>query len=489
MEITVERLNERGHGVGRLFARCGPGSPVRWLEFVVPRALPKERVVGEVKRVHRNRFELRVLERLSSSPDRQAARCEHFEVDDAGLYCGGCALQHLSYPEQLAVKASRVSQLLTSAGVCPSRIEPPVGVDDPWFYRNKMEYSFGTETDGRYALGLHPPGRRWDILRLEMCLLQSEASAELMRAARHWGEAHRVRHFHPATGEGWLRTLTIREGKNTGSRMVELTTAAAEEVGFEDGVLPNEQVAQLFCDWITHAAEQASISLSSVYWTQHIAQRGQRTHFVHRCLHGDRMLAEVLRVGQGPALRFDVHPRAFFQPNTLQAQRLYAEVIAAAAPDVQGRLGDVLDLYCGTGTIALCLASYARSVTGIELVEEAVINARQSATNNGLENTTFYAGDVGEVLAQQRLPQRASYDAVVVDPPRAGLMPGAIEQLTKLRMRRLVYVSCNPEALARDLPKLSLAGFAVESVKAVDMFPQTAHIETVVALRREGVNG
>ena len=204
MEVTVDRLNERGHGVGRLFARCGPGSSPRWLEFVVPRTLPEERVVGEVKRVHRNRFELRVIERLSSSPNRQSARCEHFEVDAAGLYCGGCALQHLSYPEQLAAKASRVARLLTDVGVAPSLIEPPVGVDDPWFYRNKMEYSFGTETDGRYALGLHPPGRRWDILRLETCLLQSEASAELMRAARQWGEVHRVRHFHPATGQGWL---------------------------------------------------------------------------------------------------------------------------------------------------------------------------------------------------------------------------------------------------------------------------------------------
>ena len=406
----------------------------------------------------------------------------HFEADQAGLYCGGCALQHLTYAEQLSTKASRVASLLQEAGVDSSLVEAPIAADNPWFYRNKMEFSFGTETDGRYALGLHPPGRRWDILRLESCFLQSEDSTALLRAARGWGEKHGVAHVHPATGQGWLRTLTIREGKGTGHRMVELTTSPSEEVSYDGAPANAETVANSFVDALVSAAEDASITLTSVYWTQHVAKRGQPTRLVHRHCFGADTFDEKLTVGDGSPLTFELHPRAFFQPNTFQAQRLYAEVVAATQINGVEGAGHVLDLYCGTGTIALCLAPHASKVTGIELVEEAVVNARANALKNGLENVTFFAGDVGEVLEREGLASGEVFDAVVVDPPRAGLMPGAIEQLMRLSIRRLVYVSCNPEALARDIPSLVAAGFSISRVQTVDMFPQTAHIETVAVL-------
>jgi 23S rRNA (uracil1939-C5)-methyltransferase len=198
---------------------------------------------------------------------------------------------------------------------------------------------------------------------------------------------------------------------------------------------------------------------------------------------GAPVLHEVLKLPMGQALRFEIHPRAFFQPNTLQAEVLYAKVVEAAQLD--GGSQRVLDLYCGTGTIGLCLSPYCASVTGVELVADAVDNARRNASHNGLSNVTFHAGDAGDVLSGALAGQ--TFDLVVVDPPRSGLKTSALEQLAALGIPRLVYVSCSPASLARDLRLLLGRGYVLDGpLEPVDMFPHTPHVETVARLVRAG---
>ncbi len=254
--------------------------------------------------------------------------------------------------------------------------------------------------------------------------------------------------------------------------MVELTTTADQTTSMDGVEVQAADVGRAFGEWL----QAQDIAVTTGYWTQHLARRGVRTTITEHHLFGKPLLNEELRLS-GRTLRFEIHPRAFFQPNTRGAERLY-DTVAEAAELLGGET--VLDLYCGTGTIGLCLAHRAERVVGIELVESAVENARRNAAHNGIDNVTFLAGDVGKVLANEAL----SGDVVVVDPPRSGLMPAARMLIQRLEASRLVYVSCNPEALARDLVALHAAGWTTQSIRPVDMFPHTAHIECVATLTR-----
>ena len=264
--------------------------------------------------------------------------------------------------------------------------------------------------------------------------------------------------------KGFWRGVTIREGKNTGERMIELVTSHLEPSAAD--------VAQQFAAWLDTTFPGA---VTSTYWTAVRAVRGERTQRIEQHLRGRATLREQLTVA-GRTLDFEIAPSAFFQTHTAGAELLYSLVAEHAAPS---GAEDVLDLYAGTGTIGLCLARSAASVLGIELSEAAVENARANAALNAITNVDFVAGDVGDVLAE-RSPHA---DVLVVDPPRAGLFPAAHEQLARIDAARLVYVSCNPESLARDLAMLA-DRWQIERVRPVDMFPQTAHIETIVSLRR-----
>ena len=241
--------------------------------------------------------------------------------------------------------------------------------------------------------------------------------------------------------------------------------------------VPARQIASAFSEFIANYGE-----VTSWHWTRHHAAKGMRTRFETIHLGGKRALHEELHIFGRPPLRFEVHPRAFFQPNTFQAEMLYGEVHRAAIAD--GPVGRALDLYCGTGTIGLSLAHVAKEIVGIELNADAVENAKKNAADNAIENATFHAGDAAVVLAELGLGQDESVDLVVVDPPRNGLSEAAVEQVVSVGAPAVVYVSCNPKSLARDLGLFDLHGYRAESVQPVDMFPHTFHIENVVRLER-----
>ncbi len=323
-------------------------------------------------------------------------------------------------------------------------------------------------------------------------MLFSEWVAALLPTFSSWCKDQGLEHYNFNKNTGFLRQLMMREGKHTEERLVELMTSSTPEALCGGEMQPAQDVARAVGEKLLELSAQAGYPITTLYWTQHHVKKGERSRQIEEVLHGPGVYTEELRVADATPLKFDIHPRAFFQPNTLQAQKLYAEVLRAAglldAPADHTPPRHVLDLYCGTGTIGLCMAPYAEHVLGIELSEDAVENAKKNAEKNALQNITFFAGDVGDVLGEERfvtLSKTRPIDLVVVDPPRAGLMPAAMEHLSQIDAARLVYVSCNPKALARDLEILiDTHGYSLKSVQPVDMFPQTLHVENVALLTK-----
>ncbi|MCO4760483.1 MAG: 23S rRNA (uracil(1939)-C(5))-methyltransferase RlmD [Myxococcales bacterium] len=482
-DIEITGVDDKGRGTGHLSLLVGPQRLPRDYVVAIRTTVIGDRVQTTVGKPRRGKIDGQLTALLRPSDDRIAPTCAHFgPYDRQGRGCGGCSLQALNYPSQLTLKRSMVARALSAVdeGLIADTVKAPTA----WYYRNKMEFSFGDDDERKETLGMHPAGFRYEVMDLYDCRLASKEAMDLVAAARRIRQERGLQHHDQRRDTGWLRTLTIREGKRTAERLVEVTTADREQVSTADGqTTPDKEIQRFSADLLAAAAE-LGITISSLWWTVHRARRGERTKLTSTPLHGTPFYREQLHVPGCRPLAFEVHPRAFFQPNTLQAEVLYGLVLAALGE--QKGSAHVLDLYCGTGTIGLCLAQRVRKVTGIELSPEAVDNARANAQRNEIENITFHCGDVATVLKVQGLDVAGVADAVVVDPPRAGLGTTASAQLIQLAVHRLVYVSCNPTALGRDLAQLTAGGYLIDSVTPVDHFPQTAHVETIVALTYAG---
>ena len=369
-----------------------------------------------------------------------SARCQHFGQ------CGGCKLQDIPYAEQTARKEEQVRQLFGQA-------EPIVVCENPWRYRNKMEFSFSQDLAGNRYLGLMM--RRGRVVDLQECHLCSEWMMETLEAVRSWWVKSGLNAYHARSDRGSLRTLTLREGKRTGDRLAMLTLSGNPDYGVSD-----EQLEVLVT---------ALPNMTVVAQTQHI-KKGTPTRFTERLLAGPPAIRETLS-----GLHFQVSATAFFQPNPIQAERLYALALDAANI---GPHTTVFDLYCGTATIGMLAAQRARRVIGIELNERSVADGRANIELNQLNNIELHSGDVGEVLAT--LDERP--DVVLLDPPRAGLDSQARQQVAALCASKIVYVSCKPETQADDVHFLTEVGYQLKSAQPVDQFPHTPHIENIVLL-------
>ncbi len=463
---VVDMDARKGRGLAYLEADIGPQKEPRTYSVLVRKGVPGDRVKIGVEAYKKSRMEARIDEFVEPSPMRVEPRCQHYgRREIPGKGCGGCTLQALDYRHQLIVKEKMVKGLMQRAGIDPGLVHPTLGMASPWYYRNKVELSFGDDHERQFALGFHPTGYKHDVLALKECHLMSEFVSAFVPAVQQWCAEQGLEKYHHRSNTGWLRTLTIREGKRTGDRMVELTTTPD----------PNSiGTAQAFADFALGFANKQNDQITNIIWTQHHAQRGSKTWFEHQTLHGSDTLREELHLGR--ELSFEIHPRAFFQPNTLGAEMLYTKIIERA--ELNG--ATLLDLYCGTGTIGIALAGSAKNVVGVDIVQGAIDNAHRNAAQNGVENAEFICGDVGAILDADQLKG----DIAVLDPPRAGLLPNAHEHLDASGVERLVYVSCNPRSLARDLVNLHERGWKTHSIEPVDMFPQTHHIENVALLTR-----
>ena len=488
LELELQRLSERGWGEATLLVRVGPEPQPRRYSVVVREALPGERVRLRVVRRKRRTLEAALVAVQRPAPQRQQPRCLHFGPQAEGRRgCGGCVLQTVSHGHQLELKHAYLQRLFQQAKLDPELLRPPLAPRDPWYYRNKMEYSFARTPHKPFGLGLHPWGHHREVLALSECHLLSEKASALLPRFAEGCEVLGLAPYQHREDRGWLRTLTIREGKRSQERMVILTTSGSAMAATREGERPAPQVAEQLAALLRQLADDQGLALNSIYWTQQVQSKGARTRMVDSLLYGAPALHEELQLQLGETrrtLRFEIAPRAFFQPNTLQAEVLYQQVLQAAALDGEERGGLVLDLYCGTGTIGLCAAAFCAEVIGVELEPTAVENAARNALFNHIENIRFFSGDVGQLLKGELGSLCSALRCVIVDPPRSGLSMEALDHIGRMRSPRLVYVSCGPEALARDLIALRHFGLEPQYVQPVDMFPHTAHIENVALLQR-----
>ena len=363
--------------------------------------------------------------------------------------CGGCSFLHLAYPAQLAMKKGFLQDALRAWPAAADKIADVLGMATPEFFRNKMVYSFGG-TASAPVLGMHRRGDFHAVVTAEHCLLQSPAAREIIRRVLGWVRARGLPPFNERTKQGLLRDLTVREGRRTGQRLVLLTATA-----------PHPDLAAL-PEVLGDLADTVLLGFSPA---AHNASRMARTEV----LKGSGRIEEQLN-----GLTFEIGPTTFFQTNTLQAERMF-RTLAAWADDIRPRIA--LDLYAGMGPIAFHLLAPGRTVLAVESHPEAVDAARRNQERNRLPPIEWLTADVEKtpeaIFARQP-------DLIVVDPPRTGLTPQAAGRIIAAAAPHLIYVSCNPATLARDLPLFLRGGYAVERIQPVDMFPHAYHIECLV---------
>jgi 23S rRNA (uracil1939-C5)-methyltransferase len=464
-----------------------PGE-MRRMKFIARGALPGDLALVRVEGRNRDTLIGRMAEIIEPAEGRIEPNCRHARYQLEGNYCGGCTLQHLAYGGQLALKRRRVEKAFEVAGI-KVPLGETVAAPSIFGHRHKMELSFASDRlgpeIGTVQLGLHPPGLKWEVISLEECPL---TSAKMSRLIPRLGEVFAATGAHawdPRDTHGFLRNLVVREGKRTSDVLIEILTTPADPVVTRHGPIPARALLDDLKIKILAEAALLGLEISALLWTVHEAERGKPTRYHTVALHGATGMTEVLRV-PGPDgdvdLCFDISPRAFFQPHPLAAEGLIRQVHRRLPQGCRV----VLDLYCGTGTLALTIAPSAERVVGIELVPEAIAGARNNAERNGLVGCRFIAGDVEVELARLKSEEPAllsEVDAVLLDPPRSGLTPKAMEHLLSVRPPRIIYVSCKPESLGRDLRKLLEAGYKVDGeATPVDLFPHSHHVETVVAL-------
>lgn len=422
--------------------------------MVVKNTIPGQVIEAVVTKNGSNRMEGRLQRVVTSSPLETESPCPHYGV------CGGCAYQTIPYEEQLKIKSEQVRQLLT----------PVLGEDFPFEgieesprqseYRNKMEFSFGDFVkDGPMTLGMHKRGSFYDIVTVDGCRIVDEDYRQILRATLDYFTEKGIPFYRKMQRTGALRHLVVRKAVKTGEILVMLVTTSAYRADEEFVSMLQKLPLNGTYAGILQAIND--LPADTVQSQETIVLYG-RDHFYEELL----------------GLRFKITPFSFFQTNSLGAEVLYS-LAREYVGSVDGQL--VYDLYSGTGTIAQILAPVAKKVIGVEIVEEAVEAAKINAAENGLTNCEFIAGDVLKVL--DTITERP--DTIILDPPRDGIHPKAIRQMVGYGVERMVYISCKPTSLARDLPAFLMAGYCVERVKCVDMFPFTSGVETVCLLRRK----
>lgn len=430
---------------------------VKNTRVVIKGGLPGQKLKFVLSKKRSSKCEGRIIEVLGKSVyEDRIAPCEKF-----GL-CGGCTYQNISYEKQLELKKNMVKEILDEVIVNKKTVfEGIIGSPDEFGYRNKMEYSFGDECKGgELALGLHKKGSFYDIVTTNVCQIVNDDYNKILATVLAYFKEKNIPYYHKMSKEGYLRHLLIRRAVKTGEIIVALVTTTALDM----------DLSTLVDELLKLDTEGKIIGIMHIY-NDGLADmvRSDKTEV----LYGNEFLYEELL-----GLQFKISTFSFFQTNSLGAERLY-EKAREYVGDTKDKL--IFDLYSGTGTIAQILAPVAKKVIGVEIVEEAVNAAKENAKLNKLDNCEFIAGDVLKVIDEiEEKP-----DLIVLDPPRDGIHPKALEKMIAYGVDRIVYISCKPTSLARDLVILQERGYKVEKVCACDMFPQTYHVETVCLLSRK----
>lgn len=442
-EIEINSLGSSAEGVGRF----------KDFTVFVPYTLPGEKAEVLIEEVKKSYAKGRALQILRKSADRIEPKCAIYDR------CGGCQLQHLNYEAQLRIKRQQVIDAVTRIGKQPDvPVHATLGAEAPWNYRNKMQFPVG-RSKGKTIIGCFAQGSH-DIIDTENCYIQKEFNNDIVNAMREIVDKLGIPVYNEDRHTGILRHVIGRVGKN-GECMVVLVTAVKDLQRSKDIVrMLRERLPKL-----------VSVQQNVQTYRNNVIM-GRDT----KLLWGKPTILDSLG-----SLTFHISPRSFFQVNTDQAEVLYGKALEYA--NLTGR-ETVIDAYCGTGTITLFLAQKARRVYGIEIVKPAILDAEKNARDNHVKNAEFIVGDA-TVVMPRLYKQGIRADVVVVDPPRAGCTPTVLETFANMKPKRIVYVSCNPASLARDIAILDGLGYHAREVQPVDMFPMTSSIENVCLLERK----
>lgn len=426
---------------------------------VVKHVLPGQKVECMVQKSRKGKAEGRLLQVLEKAEKEIDAPCPHFGI------CGGCNYLPLPYEEQLAIKESQVKRLLQQALINQEKPWEFEGIRKSpvqFEYRNKMEFSFGDEEkDGPLSLGMHKRGSFYDVVTVDDCKIVDKDYRDILTCVLSYCKEQNWKFFHKMRHEGYLRHLLVRKSLRRGEILIALVTSSQENYDLTD--LVNKLKTLELQGTITGIVHTVNDSLADVV-------KSDET----KLLYGRDYITEELL-----GLQFKITQFSFFQTNSASAEVLYntAREYCALSGDEEKK-PVIFDLYSGTGTIAQLMAPVASQVIGVEIVEEAVEAATENAKENGLDNCSFIAGDVLKVLDEiEEKP-----DLIILDPPRDGIHPKALKKILDYQVDRLVYISCKPSSLARDLEIFLEAGYCVEKACAVDQFPWTANTEAIVHL-------
>lgn len=460
--ISIDSLNERGWGIGSYASPLA----VQAVKVELPGGLPGDTLLVRLDKKRRGKWKGSFCGVVDPSSLRVQPRCSHVPL------CGGCTWQQMGYEGQLKEKQQRVQEIFSSFQV---DFLPIISAEDPWRYRNKMEFSFSQNKAGEKFLGLIIAGSRGHVLNLKECHLVSEWCAKLLGHVRNWWEECGLAAYR-MNNTGALRTLIIREGKKTGDKLVMLTVSGNPEYALSQPHL------KTFIDAVKASVPEDEWPRLSVFLRVQQILKGSPTQFFEMHLHGPDHLLEKLSLSlESPVeLLFKISPTSFFQPNTFQAEKLYS----AALNMVSFPKKHVLDLYAGTATLGMAIAAKAERVTAIELNPHACFDAEVNKALNQFSNLEILCGDVGKMLDELR--KRSDFippDLVVVDPPRSGLDPAALDQLKALLPQEILYVSCNPKTQAANIQELVEAGYRLVKLQCVDQFAHTPHIENIALLK------
>lgn len=445
ISLTIDGLTHEGHGVGKY----------RGYTLFVKGALPNETVKVKVIKVKKRFGYARLMQMIEASPERTRPPCPIYAS------CGGCQLQHVTYAEQLRQKEQLVRDNLERMGGLDLKkinIHPTLGMQDPWRYRNKAQVPVG-EAEGGLMTGFYRQGSH-EIIAMQECLIQHEQNDQVIQKVREICHRMGMTAFKEQEHKGLLRHVVVKYGFHTDELMIVLITNGEQ--------IPEEQA-------MIKDLRQAFPNLKSI--VQNINTKKTNVIF------GDKtklLWGEEYIYDQIGDIRFAISARSFYQVNPVQTEVLYEQALQYA--DLQGH-ETVIDAYCGIGTISLFLAQKAHRVLGVEIIPEAISDAKRNAKLNSIENVTFAVGEAEKVIPWWKA-QGVMADVIVVDPPRKGCDDTLLQTIIEMKPEKVVYVSCNPATLARDLKILEAGGYATKEVQLVDMFPQTMHVETVVLMSR-----
>jgi len=426
----------------------------------VERLFPGDVALVEIKKIKKSYIEATFVQFVKQSPLRKKAKSRH-----AGM-SGGSPWEVISYDKQLEFKQIEVERIMKNIEADTADIKQIIGMEDPWFYRNKMQYSFGYDENMKPTLGLHVAGRKFDVYDLIDCNLAEKWMPQVVAWFRQHCFGAGLLPYHFKTGQHELRELTIRSSKkNPEQAMVILSVSGNADL-----------------DQVQAIVEKASkeLTMLSSFWVEQVTtMKGRRTQKDLYHIAGSETIQEKLTVA-GKELEFEIVPPSFFQPNTLQAEVIYNQV-ANLAGLTEAKDQIVYDLFCGTGTIGLSLAHLAKHVYGLDIVEDSIKMAEINADLNNIDNVTYVAADIFRQFKDFNWPKP---DVLIIDPPRAGLQTKLIEQIAKMQPSKLIYVSCNLKSFAHDLLEFRELGWDLKSLQPIDQFPHTKHLEVVGELVR-----